>query len=118
MFLLGTATLSLTACGDSFDEQAFEANRYATKQECQQEWGNDERACQSRSGGGFYGPRYFYNHATGSAYAAYPDGTRTPVPTSALSAGRNISSGTAAFASSSVSRGGFGARAGFGSMGG
>lgn len=121
MFLLGTAALGLTACDDSYNEQAFDSNRYASKQECQKEWGDDDRACQAHTGGGYFGPRYFYNHSTGAAYATYSDGTRAPVPTSAFSAGKSISSGKASFASSSsssVSRGGFGARGGFGSMGG
>jgi uncharacterized protein YgiB involved in biofilm formation len=99
LVLLGTAA-ALAACGD--DQRR---DLYASKQDCVQDWGDEQKcepapagttASRPHSGGGYWwGPSY-----SSSSYR--PSGAST-------SAGwASARSGSRAVATSSVSRGGFG----------
>lgn len=93
-------------------------NSYASKQECEKEWGSSTDDCQSNSSGsGYVGPNYFWSHSAGHPYVVQPDGKLRPIPGSSL-AGNSPSSATsseiirpAPSHGSMTSRGGFGSTA-------
>ena len=141
LVLIGTM-VSLAGCGPRMEEVNVRQNAYNSREDCKKDWGDDDRDCSPRSGGGYYGPRYIYNHGAGVPMAIGNDGTARPLSNSYLTKPGSISSATsatigtaqvasnsAAFGaaknagavstrSSSVSRGGFGSSARASSSGG
>lgn len=136
LLLLGTLT-ALTGCGPSMDEVGYRQNRYASREDCLRDWGNDERDCRSSGAGGAYlGPRYIYSHGGGYPMAIDPDGTTRQLPNSYLTRPGARSTAQSAMSSSmtvrsnssvasagratgaTIARGGFGSTGRAGSVGG
>jgi uncharacterized protein YgiB involved in biofilm formation len=94
LVLIGTAALQ--ACGG--DEQTATRDVYRARADCQRDWGDDEKKCESVSSGPhsgfFYGPMYGFNRSGASTAPAA--GARP---------------GSHAIASTHVTRGGFGSSA-------
>ena len=94
LVLIGTAALH--ACGR--DESTATRDVYRTRGDCQRDWGDDEKKCESVSAGPhtgfFYGPMYGFGRSGGSTAT-----TVAPRP------------GSHAVGSASVTRGGFGSSA-------
>ena len=126
LLVLGTAAV-LAGCSDNRAD--IQQHRYANQQDCTRDWG-DQSVCSPRAGGGYMGPRYFWNHGGGAPVAVMPDGSERVMRNGAL--GRGLPSvaqsnatvakgarvgGGSSVGTASVSRGGFGASA-HGSSGG
>lgn len=123
--MLGTIGL-LTGCGPAPDPTVqVRQNNYASLDDCRKDWGRDgDRECRPRSGGGYVGPRYIWNHNAGYPMAVNSDGSTRPLSNSYLSQSGGRSAATSATVSTvhtssfggggghvgggSVSRGGFG----------
>lgn len=129
LVLLGTLGLAtLAGCGPSDPNVPVKQQRYATQQDCLSDWGNDQRNCQ-RSGTGYVGPHYFWNHSGGYPMVIDSNGTQRAVTNSHFSSpgassssvGRAVSSTSSNItvpAQSSIGRAAAPvARAGFGSTG-
>src|SRR2546421_12255942 len=90
------STAALQACGRA--EESATRDVYRTRADCQRDWGDNEKKCESVSSGShagfFYGPMYGFGRS-GSSTAA----TVAPRP------------GSNAIASAHVTRGGFGSSA-------
>lgn len=124
LLVLGTAAL---AAGCSDNRADLMQNRYASSQDCVQDWG-DEQVCASASpstgsGGGYVGPRYYWNHSGAVPIAVMPDGTERAMRNSFMARGvPSVAKSTATVAQgvrvASVSRGGFGSSARAASAGG
>jgi hypothetical protein len=109
-----TATLTLVLIGaaalpgcDSGEEMATR-DVYASRADCQRDWGSEEKACERQSSGThsgyWYGPGYSRGSYSGSAAqtgGAFP-----------------ARQGSSAIGTTHVARGGFGSSAGFHSSGG
>jgi uncharacterized protein YgiB involved in biofilm formation len=101
LVLIGAATLQ--ACGK--DEAAATRDIYRSRADCQRDWGDDEKKCETVSSGPhagyFYGPMYGLGRTSGST-------------------GTTLSprQGSNAIASTHVTRSGFGAAASAHSSGG
>lgn len=114
LFLLGTAGLLIGYAVTSDDKREVQQNFYANREDCQRDWGYDERDCRptgSSSGGGgssgrYVGPRYYWDHNTGYPYAVDADGSTRRLPNSYLT--RGTPSTAQGITRASVSRGGFG----------
>ena len=123
--LVVLGTIGLAGCGPSeFDKTVdVKQHSYQSKEDCQKDWGNDERECklEHRPGGGFFymGPHYFYNHAGGYPMAVNPDGTTRQLSNSSRMgsapdvpptnvAGTTSSKITRSGGATSAARGGFG----------
>ena len=133
LMLIGT--LALAACGPQHEEVTYRQHGYDSKQQCVQDWGNEQQ-CQSRSGGGYVGPRYMWNHGAGHPVVINQDGSTQQLSntylsrpgtasaassavTGTVSAPANSQIASAGRASGSViSRGGFGSSARAASVGG
>ena len=84
LILLGTLSL-LTACGQG-EKTELKQQNYASREDCLNDWGRDERDCRpARSGIGYVGPRYFWHHGGGHPVAVDADGSTRPLPNSYLS---------------------------------
>jgi uncharacterized protein YgiB involved in biofilm formation len=81
---------------------------YASRSDCERDWGNDYRNCSSSGGGhgGYYGPRYYWDRSAGYPVAVSPDGETRPVTNSYLT--RGTPSTARGVTTSTISRGGFG----------
>ncbi len=109
------SSISLVACGE--ETQKTQRAVYASRAECEREWGVGDDRCYS-SAGYHYGPHFIYLGGLGYYYpyraGGVPGVTPSPAPSSA-----NFSSGTfrgtGVVTSTGVSRGGFGSRGSFGS---
>jgi hypothetical protein len=120
------------ACSD--DRRDILQGQYASREDCRRDWGDDDvcPAQDKRSGtgggshGGVYaGPRYYWSHSGGTPIALMPDGSERVMANAPLARGQtsfargnSIVSRGASVAHGSVSRGGFGSIAHFGSAGG
>ena len=144
LVLIGTLAATLTACSDpqyvSNEQKQVQQNSYKSQKDCEDHWGKSNQAgsngaCQpvrSSSGGGafvYMGPRYFWDHSTGHAMVANPDGSVKPAPATASgaiasnparSSGGSIakSSFTTTTSTATIARGGFGGSVSGGSSGG
>jgi hypothetical protein len=117
--LLVIGTVSLLAGCSRFADDPMELtqNAYASREDCRREWGNDDRNCQpSGHGGGYVGPRYYWDRTTGYPYAVDSNGQTRVLSNSTLS--RGTPAGATNITRTSVSRGGFGSTAHGFSMGG
>lgn len=116
--LLMLGTMSLTGCGDGGDKVETKQNRYSSVEDCRRDWGNDSRDCTPRSGGGYVGPHYFWNHSTGTPMAVGSDGSTRALSNSYLTRPGAVSSSIGSTSQSSIARGGFGSSARASSVGG
>lgn len=128
LVLLGTATL-LAGCDDGTEQVQVKQQQYASRADCLQDWGNDERNCTPAPAGGggyYYGPRYYWDHSAGYPMVIDNSGAQRPVPTarfsesstSTSSMAKSFSSSTARVpATSSIGRAASVARGGFGGTG-
>lgn len=139
LLLLGSTAL-LTGCtpdyADEQHQQQVQETRqdaYATMEECDRDWDDDE--CE-RSGGVYFGPRYFYSHgnrmpyvidrkgrprAMPSHYGAYHSHRAAASGAPAIAPGRSTivtRNDASSYRSPSISRGGFGGARSSGSFGG
>lgn len=108
LWVIGTITI-LAGCRDHPNHvMQVSQNTYASQEDCQRDWGNDGRNCHASGagGGGYLGPRYYWDHSTGMPYAIDSDGRTRPLSNSYLSKGSPSHATSVAHAS--VSRGGFG----------
>ena len=110
-------TILASACliAGCAEEQKTERDLYADKEKCEQDWGSAE--CEpARTGGGYYGPHYYY---FGGRPWYFPFGRNEPVaarPDQAISRVQSGSRAPGAVASTSSSRtlrGGFGGLSSF-----
>lgn len=84
LILLGTLSL-LTSCGRGDGSETAELRQqvYATREDCLNDWGRDERDCQPVQTGArtrYVGPRYFWYHTGGYPVAVDHDGSQRPLP--------------------------------------
>lgn len=112
LLVLGTAAL-MAGCSGATSDSDIQQKHYASQADCERDWGRtaDSKSACSKSGSGFLGPRYYWNHASGRPVALMPDGTHRPMSAEALSRSTLANSKPASHASShssGVSRGGFG----------
>ncbi|MHB8811133.1 MAG: hypothetical protein ACYC9M_14140 [Desulfobulbaceae bacterium] len=105
--LILMASISLAACDSGQETQQA---LYQNRQDCTEDWGNDE--CEDDDGDGhWHGPHYFYY---GGRYHYYPKKAgAAAVPVAASSKLANLAPGAAppramSTRTGSVSRGGFG----------
>lgn len=124
LVFLGFTSLVTGCGGGDYSETPNNASysnqpRYNSKEECRKEW-QDEKLCQA-NGSGYVGPRYYYYHGTGNAYAVYPDGSQRAVPVTAKAVHSDVAHQATSFKSSSggsYRSGGFGSSARSSSVGG
>jgi uncharacterized protein YgiB involved in biofilm formation len=136
LLLLGSTAL-LAGCTPDYPEpqqlQETRQDAYATLQECDRDWDDDE--CE-RSGGVYLGPRYFYSHGSRIPYVIDRKGRTRAMPSNygAYNSHRADASGAPAIVpgrstivtrndlassrSASIARGGFGGGRSRGSFGG
>jgi len=112
LLVLGTAVL-MTGCSGSASDSEIQQKRYASQADCERDWGRttDSQTACSKSGSGYLGPRYYWNHGSGRPVALMPDGSHRPMSAEALSRSSLANSHPSSHASSrssGVSRGGFG----------
>jgi hypothetical protein len=112
LLVLGTAAL-MSGCsnGSSDFDNEVRQQRYASKADCERDWEKErfKDGCTS-SGGGYMGPRYYWNHSAGVPVAMMPDGTHRQMTAASASRSSLVSSYKSSVSSrtASVSRGGFG----------
>jgi hypothetical protein len=116
LILLGTLSL-LSGC-DSGEPAEIKQSTYATREDCMNDWGQDERDCRPANAGSgmhYLGPRYYWFHGGGHPIAIDPDGSKRPLTNSYLNRSgvqtRATSIKTVGHiggSGSRVSRGGFG----------
>lgn len=111
LLVIGTiAVTSLTACDQEPDTQQVMQGEYKSREDCIRDWGNDASRCTpNSSGGGYIGPRYFWDHASNTPMIYNSSGSAVPATNSFAS--RGVASSARAVSTASVSRGGFGATA-------
>lgn len=86
LVLLGSFSL-LISCGQG-GQTEIRQNTYASKEDCLNDWGRDERDCRpDKSGRGYIGPRFYWHHAGGYPVAIDSDGSTRPLPSSTLRSG-------------------------------
>ena len=121
LLMLGTLGI-LSGCAPSPDTVEVRQNNYRNMEDCRKDWGKDaDRECR-RSGGGYVGPRYVWNHTGGYPMAVNNDGSTRQLSNSYLNRPGSTSSAvnatvtrsnvssfrSGAVSGASVSRGGFG----------
>jgi hypothetical protein len=112
------SSLSLLSCAE--EQRQTSRALYNSREDCEREWGVNNDACYTSSGGYHYGPHFVYIGGRGYYYP-YRNGTpansalAAPATANFSSTGALQSRGIVG--STSVSRGGFGARGGFGGGG-
>lgn len=99
---------ALSACDEQAD-RTLSQQSYSTLDECKKDW--DEKDCNSGSttghyGGGYYGPRYYWDRNIGSPVAVDSDGSSRIVSNSRISS--EFSGGGRSAVVGSVRTGGFG----------
>lgn len=108
---LGVAMLS----EDKAIEQ-LKQDRYASKADCVQDWGSEENCredsasashASGSSGGGYYGPRYYWDRSEGRPVIVTDSGKHQPMP-SARPGGNALSHSVGSVNAGTVTRGGFG----------
>lgn len=117
VFLVALGVASLAACDQEHD---VKLPSYADKAACEADWGQNSSDCKPKaSGGGYFGPHYYWNHAAGHPVIVNPVNGATSNAVSAPMTARGFSGSASAHPSSgfSVGRGGFGVSA-HGSAGG
>lgn len=121
--LLGIGVGMLAGCSDNAEQQMMQ-HKYASKAECVKDW--NESDCTQHggayAGGGYYGPRYYWNH--GGGFPVIVDSGGNHVAAGANNVTRSFSpnaKGGSFVGKTSVAsggRGGFGGMGGHGSVGG
>lgn len=100
-------------------------NVYASRADCEQDWGNDMRNCSPSEnnmtghssgsggggghGGGYAGPRYYWDREIGRPVALSADGDTRILSNSYLNRGGSSMAESVHVSSISIPRGGFGA---------
>lgn len=119
LMVLGTAVL-MTGCSGSSSsstsssDSEIQYKQYASQADCERDWGkatDNQQPCTRSGSGGYWGPRYYWNHSTGRPVAIMSDGSHRPMSAEALSRSSLAnahSSSSASSRSSGISRGGFG----------
>jgi hypothetical protein len=111
------SSISLVACGE--ETQPTQRAVYASRAECEREWGIGDDRCYS-SAGYHYGPHFIYLGGRGYYYPYQAGGVPSASPSLAPNTA-NFSSGafrgTGVVTRTGISRGGFGSRGGFFSRG-
>lgn len=108
LLVLGTAVL-LTGC--SSRKPDIMQQQYSSKEDCEKDWNETEVCTRSGTGGGGYvGPRYYWNRSSSTPVALMPDGTERMMTHSALARGStSVAHSTSVVGhSTGISRGGFG----------
>ena len=113
--MLGTA-IALSGCAKGYDDldervsQEVRQNSYSSKQDCEKDWGEKEKQeCQPRKGGGYAGPRYFYNHGSSTPMIVGNDGSTRAAANSFVGRPGYVSTSRATTShTTSIARGGFG----------
>jgi hypothetical protein len=120
LLIMGALTLAMTGCNNtnSPDEIDVKQNHYASKADCQEDWGPDDRNCTQSSGHGssYMGPRYILNNSGGSPLAVGPEGRTRPLENNFVTRGgsstaKSTSVSRVGYSSISIARGGFGSTA-------
>jgi hypothetical protein len=112
LLVLGTAAL-LAGCGGQRPDDLLQ-NQYASKEDCEKDWGEPQVCTSStHTSGGYVGPRYYWNRSGGTPMAVMADGSERAMMHSALARGTPSAakSTVTSSRSGSVSRGGFGSSA-------
>ena len=124
LLMLGTLSI-LSGCARTQDTVDVKQNSYRSMEDCRKDWGRDaDRECK-RSGSGYVGPRYVWNHAAGYPMAVNNDGSTRQLSNSYLSKPGSTSAAVNAtvqrspvssfranaVSGATVSRGGFGSTA-------
>jgi hypothetical protein len=107
--------MTLLSCAE--EQHSTQRAQYATRAECEKEWGVGDTQCYS-SNGSFFGPHFlfiggrsfFYPYQSGGVASATP----VAAPATAAFSSNGAFKGSGVVSSTGISRGGFGARGGFG----
>jgi hypothetical protein len=105
------ASVSLTACSQEYTYQRTQREVYPTKEQCVEDWGDEQECEQDTATRRYYGPHYMFR--SGYPYY-YRSGSADPVPVSKDAKFARLSEGTRSPRSSGtlssrhISRGGFG----------
>ena len=110
LILIGCSA-ALVGCGGGQDAAVTQRN-YNSLQDCKRDW--DEKDCSTtnvygHSGGGYYGPRYYWDRDVQQPMAVNNDGSRTPIANSRMAS--EFVGGGRATTTGYVRTGGFGATA-------
>lgn len=112
--LLLISSLTLVSCAE--EQRQTSRALYNSREDCEREWGNNSDRCYS-SGGYHYGPHFLFFGGRGYYYPynnGVPSNNALAAPSSAQFTSGGTLQGRGLVGSTSVSRGGFGARGGFG----
>ena len=121
LIVIGSLT-TLAGCGRD-DPLEVKQQSYRSLDDCKKGWG-DERNCSTSSsarsgggyGGGYWGPRYYWDRDLGRPVAVGPNGETRVITNARISSGGSMSGFTSR--AGTISRGGFGSFAHGFSMGG
>jgi hypothetical protein len=108
------SSLSLLSCAE--EQHQTQRSLYNSRADCEAEWGVGADACYS-SGGYHYGPHFVYIGGRGYYYPyrnGTPSSTVLTAPASAKFSSAGALQSRGIVGNTSVTRGGFGARGGFG----
>ena len=119
LLVIGTLAV-LTGCEKTED---LKQDYYTSHEDCQRDWGTDLQSCtpsgQGQSGyashgggGGYWGPRYYWDRSLGHPVAVSPSGETRVMRNSYLS--RGAPSAGSSIRAGSFSHGGSSSRGGFG----
>jgi hypothetical protein len=119
LWMLG-AGLGVAVLSDSKTTEPLRQDKYASREDCMQDWGGSPETCQeetsgssggSSSGGNgriyYEGPRYYWDRSAGHPVIVTKSGAHQPMP-SARPNGNRLSHSIGSVDAGSVSRGGFG----------
>jgi hypothetical protein len=108
------SSMTLLSCA----EEQYRTQRalYANRAECEKEWGTGDTRCYSNNGV-FYGPHFLFIGGRSFIYPYQSGGVASTTPVVAPASAAFSSNGAfkgSGVVTSGISRGGFGARGGFG----
>jgi hypothetical protein len=115
LWMLG-AGVGVAALSEDKTVEQLKQDSYASKADCMQDWGGSEENCKedsgasshsSSSGGGYHGPRYYWDRSAGHPVIVTDSGVHQPMPGAHYS-GHPLSHSTGSNHAGSVTRGGFG----------
>ena len=78
--------------------------RYSSREDCQNDW-IDPAQCSPQPGGGYFGPRYYWDSSSRQAIAVGADGTARPTASRISATGSSLAE---TFSAGHITRGGFG----------